>query len=39
VKATALITMDVELVAESEVPEGAAAPRFAEAMLDLRKKG
>jgi phenylacetate-CoA ligase len=39
VKATTLITMDVELVAESEVPEGAAAPRFAEAMLDLRKKG
>jgi hypothetical protein len=33
-----LITMDVELVAESQVPEGAAALR-GEAMLDLRTKG
>jgi hypothetical protein len=39
VKATALIAMDVELVPLADVPEGAAAPRFAEAMLDLRKKG
>ena len=31
--------MDDELVAESQVPEGTAAPRFAEAMLDLRTKG
>jgi phenylacetate-CoA ligase len=36
VKAAALISMDVELVLEAEVPEGAAAPRFAEAMVDLR---
>jgi phenylacetate-CoA ligase len=39
VKAVALIGMDVELVAEADVPEAAAAPRFAEAMVDLRKKG
>jgi phenylacetate-CoA ligase len=39
VKATALIAMDVELVPLDQVPEGAAAPRFAEAMIDLRKKG
>jgi phenylacetate-CoA ligase len=39
VKAVALIGMDVELVAEAEVPEAAAAPRFAEAMVDLRTKG
>jgi phenylacetate-CoA ligase len=39
VKATALISMDVELVPEAQVPEGAAGPRFAEAMVDLRKKG
>jgi phenylacetate-CoA ligase len=39
VKATALISMDVELVPAADVPEGAAAPRFAEAMLDLRTKG
>src|SRR5262249_43236745 len=39
VKATALIAMDVELVPEADVPEAAAAPRFAEAMLDLRHKG
>ncbi len=36
VKAVALIGMDVELVAEAEIPEAAAAPRFAEAMLDRR---
>ena len=36
VKATALIAMDVELVAEADVPEAAAAPRFAEAMIDRR---
>jgi phenylacetate-CoA ligase len=39
VKATVLIAMDVELVPLADVPEGAAAPRFAEAMLDLRTKG
>jgi hypothetical protein len=39
VKQTALIAMDVELVPLEQVPEGAAAPRFAEAMVDLRKKG
>jgi phenylacetate-CoA ligase len=39
VKQTALIAMDVELVPLDQVPEAAAAPRFAEAMLDLRKKG
>ena len=39
VKATVLISMDVELVPEAQVPEGAAGPRFAEAMVDLRKKG
>ncbi|MCW5892291.1 MAG: hypothetical protein KIT14_17355 [bacterium] len=39
VKASALIAMDVALVPEAEVPEAAAAPRFAEAMVDLRRKG
>lgn len=38
VKAVALISMDVELVPETAIPEAAAAPRFAEAMLDRRKK-
>jgi phenylacetate-coenzyme A ligase PaaK-like adenylate-forming protein len=38
VKAFALIAMDVELVPESDVPEAAAAPRFAEAMVDRRVK-
>lgn len=37
-KATVLISMDVDLVAESEIPEAAAAPRFAEAMVDRRAK-
>ena len=36
VKAVALIGMDVELVAETELPEGAAAPRFADVMVDRR---
>jgi phenylacetate-CoA ligase len=36
VKAVALVGMDVELVAEGELPEGAAAPRFSEAMVDRR---
>jgi phenylacetate-CoA ligase len=36
VKSFALVSMDVELVAEADVPEGAAAPRFAEAMIDRR---
>ena len=38
-KATVLIQMDVELVPEADVPEAAAAPRFAEAMVDRRAKG
>lgn len=37
-KATVLIQMDIELVAETEIPEAAGAPRFAEAMVDLRGK-
>jgi phenylacetate-coenzyme A ligase PaaK-like adenylate-forming protein len=36
VKAVALVGMDVELVSESELPEGAAAPRFAETIVDRR---
>ena len=39
VKALALVSMDVVLVPEAEVPEGAAGPRFADAMVDLRQKG
>jgi phenylacetate-CoA ligase len=39
VKAVALVSMDVELVSPSAIPEGAAGPRYAEAMLDLRTKG
>jgi phenylacetate-CoA ligase len=38
VKAAALIAMDVELVAEETIPEAAAGPRYAEAMVDLRTK-
>jgi len=37
VKAVALIGMDVELVAEHDLPEGAAAPRFADVMVDRRE--
>jgi phenylacetate-CoA ligase len=37
VKAVALIGMDVELVAEQDLPEGAAAPRFADVMVDRRE--
>src|SRR5262245_21904133 len=37
VKAVALIGMDVELVAELDLPEGAAAPRFADVMVDRRE--
>jgi len=37
VKAIALIGMEVELVSESELPEGAAAPRFADVMVDRRR--
>jgi len=37
VKAVALVGMDVELVAESDLPEGAAAPRFADVMVDRRE--
>jgi phenylacetate-CoA ligase len=36
VKAVALVGMDVELVAEADLPEGAAAPRFADVMVDRR---
>jgi len=39
VKANVLISMDVEVVAESALPEGAAPPRFTEVMVDRRKKG
>lgn len=39
VKANVLISMDVEIVAEADLPEGAAAPRFTEVMVDRRKKG
>ncbi len=35
-KATVLIQMDVELVPEEDIPEAAAAPRFAEAVIDRR---
>jgi phenylacetate-CoA ligase len=38
VKAVALVSMDVEVVALQAIPEGAAGPRYAEAMVDLRKK-
>lgn len=37
-KATVLIQMDVELVAEPEIPEAAGAPRFVEAFVDRRRK-
>ena len=37
VKAVALIGMDVELVAEADLPGGAAAPRFADVMVDRRE--
>ena len=36
IKATVLIQMDVELVPEEDIPEAAAAPRFAEAVIDRR---
>ena len=36
IKANVLIQMEVELVAEAEIPEAAGPPRFAEAMVDLR---
>src|SRR5262245_60286736 len=36
VKAVALVGMDVELVTEGELPEGAAAPRFTDVMVDRR---
>jgi len=38
VKAVALVGMDVELVGANDLPEGAAAPRFADVMVDRRKK-
>jgi phenylacetate-CoA ligase len=37
-KANVLITMEIELVPEAEIPEVAGAPRFAEAMVDRRRK-
>jgi phenylacetate-CoA ligase len=37
-KATVLIQMDIELVNEAEIPEAAAAPRFADTMVDRRGK-
>jgi len=37
-KGTVLIHMDVELVPETEIPEGAGPPRFAETMVDRRPK-
>jgi len=37
-KANVLIQMEIDLVTEADVPEAAGAPRFAEAMLDLRGK-
>ena len=38
VKAVALVGMDVELVDTNDLPEGAAAPRFADVMVDRRTK-
>ena len=38
VKAVALVGMDVELLGVNDLPEGAAAPRFADVMVDRRKK-
>lgn len=35
-KATVLISFDVQLVPEAEIPEAAAGPRFAEAFVDRR---
>lgn len=37
-KASVLIQMEIELVAEAEIPETAAAPRFAQTMVDLRHR-
>lgn len=37
-KANVLIQMDIEFVAEAEIPEAAAGPRFAETMVDRRHK-
>ncbi|HVO27092.1 MAG TPA: hypothetical protein VMW56_26065 [Candidatus Margulisiibacteriota bacterium] len=37
IKATVLIQMEIELVPETDIPEAAGPPRFAEAMLDRRK--
>ena len=34
-RATVLISMDVELVPEADVPEAAGPPRFAEAMVSV----
>src|SRR5262249_1472772 len=38
VKAVALAGRDVELVGANDLPEGAAAPRFADVMVDRRRK-
>jgi phenylacetate-CoA ligase len=37
-KANVLIQMDIDLVAEADIPEAAAGPRFAETMVDRRHK-
>lgn len=37
-KATVLIQIDIELVSETDIPEAAGPPRFAETMIDQRKK-
>lgn len=37
-KSTVLIQMEVEFVEQGDIPEAAAAPRFAEAFVDLRGK-
>ncbi len=38
VKAAVLVGMDVELVGADDLPEGAAPPRFADVMVDRRRK-
>jgi len=38
VKGAALIGMEIDFVPDADVPEGAAAPRFTDTMVDLRSK-
>ena len=38
IKSTVLIHMEIELVPESEIPEAAGPPRFAETMVDRRER-